>query len=350
MNSQINWNRIYAITLLNSAIIICWIAYHYFQPKLLTEFGLLEAANTLDFAKNFTLVLIPPLAGLIADRFSNKSGSRYLVFTVGISFTAFIFLASSYIFLDIAPDFLKAKIPLFMVLWLIGMNIFYSPATGFLLKSAKGPELPIVVASVSLAANILFAAVPLLEQFFEKTGSSFTFFLGALLLLAAAWFYKRMSVDDSQNRENLTIDSSNRNLLLPLIVGLSCGFTNLAVDLSMSNANEFFGGFDLKIIVYVLAALAVIPLAKALKGLPSSYGFKIALISAIVSALFLYILTVKALIIVLLIAISGSLCLFEIFAFSLALSGISSKQTNLGAGIFLGAFSLPFSIWSLIGF
>jgi hypothetical protein len=349
MNNQINWKRIYAITLLNSAIIICWIAYHYYQPKLLTQFGLLEAADTLDFAKNFALVLIPPLAGLIADRFSKKSGNSYLVFTVGISFTALIFFASSYIFLDIAPDFLKAKIPFFMVLWLIGMNIFYSPATGFLLKSAKGPELPIVVATVSLAANILFAAVPLLEQFFEKTGSSITFFLGAVLLLGAAWFYKRMSADNSQNRDDLITDSSNSNLLLPIIVGLSCGFINLAVDLSISNAIEIFGGFDLKILIYIIASIAVIPLAQKLKGLPPSKGFSIALIAASASALLLYALTLKAFVIVLLITISGSLCLFEIFAFPLALSAISSKQTNLGAGLFLASFSLPFSLWSLLG-
>ena len=56
-HETINWPKIYAITLLNSAIVICWMAYHFFQPKLLSQFGLEAAANTLETSKGIIFVM-----------------------------------------------------------------------------------------------------------------------------------------------------------------------------------------------------------------------------------------------------------------------------------------------------
>jgi hypothetical protein len=62
-----NWSQIYALAALNAAVVISWIAYHNYQPKLLEKFEFTALSNFLTMAQALVLIVIPPLAGFVAD-------------------------------------------------------------------------------------------------------------------------------------------------------------------------------------------------------------------------------------------------------------------------------------------
>jgi hypothetical protein len=79
-------------------------------------------------SKALILVFIPPVAGLIADRVLRKGGTYFTVFTSGIGMTAMTFMIVASI-IHIGPhSAISSILPVMVVLWLISMNIFHSPA------------------------------------------------------------------------------------------------------------------------------------------------------------------------------------------------------------------------------
>src|SRR6185295_18706540 len=91
-SSQTNWPQIYSLMALNAAIVISWIAYHNYQPKVLEIFNYKHLSLFLVISQALILVFIPPAAGIIADRVMKSGGNRFVVFTVGISVTAMVFM------------------------------------------------------------------------------------------------------------------------------------------------------------------------------------------------------------------------------------------------------------------
>lgn len=89
---RIKWTEIWNLAALIAAIVICWIAYHEYQPKLLAGFGLTNLASFLIYAKAIILVLIPPIADLLTDYMTKKNNKVYVVFLVGIGGKAMIFM------------------------------------------------------------------------------------------------------------------------------------------------------------------------------------------------------------------------------------------------------------------
>src|SRR5258708_27577572 len=87
-----NWSQVYSLLALNAAIVISWIAYHNYQPKVLEIFHFTELRLFLIIAQGLILVLIPPVAGIVGDYLIKKNGNRLVVFTVGISVTAMVFM------------------------------------------------------------------------------------------------------------------------------------------------------------------------------------------------------------------------------------------------------------------
>src|ERR1700741_4344697 len=85
--SKINWAQIWSLAGLNAAVVISWIAYHNYQPKVVQGFGLKELSFFLIVAQAIILVIIPPIAGIIGDYMIKKNGKRFVVFTVGAGAT-----------------------------------------------------------------------------------------------------------------------------------------------------------------------------------------------------------------------------------------------------------------------
>ncbi|HNR73944.1 MAG TPA: hypothetical protein PKM03_06950, partial [Cyclobacteriaceae bacterium] len=116
---QIEWKQLWSLAALYGSIVIGWIAYHNYQPKLLTQFNFTEFSFALILAQSIILVITPPIAGRIGDRFRFKSGHRIPIISSGISFAAMIFMAVAFTLLGNPGEIFKWVLPVLIVLWLI---------------------------------------------------------------------------------------------------------------------------------------------------------------------------------------------------------------------------------------
>ena len=74
---SLRWPEIYSLAALSAAVSISWIAYHEYQPHLLERFGLQDLSLFLVISKGIVLVIIPPVAGWIADVILRKTGKFF---------------------------------------------------------------------------------------------------------------------------------------------------------------------------------------------------------------------------------------------------------------------------------
>ena len=140
----LKWREVYSLAALNVAVVISWIAYHEYQPHLIEQFELGSLTDFLIITKAIVLVMVPPIAGLLADFIMKKSGKFFIVFTVGIGATAMIFMVVATIIGAGPLSDIQAVLPIMIVLWLISMNLFISPATSMIEAFAPVQKLPVV--------------------------------------------------------------------------------------------------------------------------------------------------------------------------------------------------------------
>jgi MFS family permease len=92
----IQWKQLWSLSALYGSVVIGWIAYQNYQPKLLTQFAFTDYAFLLMVFQGIILVIVPPLAGKIGDRFRVRQGHRLSVISTGISLAAMIFMAVAF--------------------------------------------------------------------------------------------------------------------------------------------------------------------------------------------------------------------------------------------------------------
>ncbi|MEO1257050.1 MAG: hypothetical protein AAFY41_19525, partial [Bacteroidota bacterium] len=130
--STLKWREVYSLAALNAAVVISWIAYHEYQPVLMEKIGITHLVDFLIIAKAIILVTIPPIAGWLSDKILQKNGKYLIIFTVGIGATAMVFmvvasLISTHHLMDV-----QTILPFMIVMWLICMNLFVSPANSMI--------------------------------------------------------------------------------------------------------------------------------------------------------------------------------------------------------------------------
>ena len=165
--SDLRWPEVYSLAALSAAVAISWIAYHEYQPQLLEKFNFGELAVFLVVAKGVVLVVVPPLAGWLTDVVLKRSGKSFVIFSVGIGVTAMVFMSIASIIGPLAQ--IKEVLPYLIVMWLVAMNIFISPAISMIDSFAPSEKLPIVVGFLFLVTELVYALEPLvveLVQFF----------------------------------------------------------------------------------------------------------------------------------------------------------------------------------------
>lgn len=197
MKKQVLWSAL----VLHAIVLICWMAYSYFQPILFSQFGLDSISEFYHKAQNLLLVFIPPLAGFLADKYFYKKKSRLPFFQISIMATACLFLALSGIFITRSSS-LTAIIPYLMILWIIGMNIFYNPGVSIIAEAAEGSGSKRASALIGSVTDFLWAIMAYLLMFFQKIGHIPTFIIGAVLLIVAFYFY-RSATQNTPHKEKI---------------------------------------------------------------------------------------------------------------------------------------------------
>jgi hypothetical protein len=361
--TKINWAQIWSLAGLNAAVVISWIAYHNYQPKVVEGFGLKELSFFLVVAQAFVLVVIPPIAGIIGDYMIKKSGKRFIVFTVGAGVTAMVFMAvASLVQIGPTPE-VKMILPVMIVVWLISMNIFHSPANSMLDLFAPSSELPMVMAVITMTTEMLYALEPIVIDLVDFLGGTLTFVTGGVLLIVSGFFFLRATKNisnEDMSKSHATGGSLRKNNYFPVIlVALTFGiitafimehFPLILTQKLPSYGSEIFGGKYFSSLILGVAALMALPASKLIEKIGLIQSIVVSTIVASLSIIVILFGQNQSLIIIMCILLASAYSLLSVSAFPFTLRNLSARNITFGVGLFYGFHEFASGLFTIILF
>jgi MFS family permease len=193
-NANIQWKQLWSLAALYGSIVIGWIAYHNYQPKLLEKFHFTDFTFLLTVVQGLILVITPPIAGKIGDRFRFKHGHRLPIITSGMSFAAMVFMSVAFTLLSNPGEIFKWILPILIVLWLVSMSIFTSPALSTLELFTPVEKLPSAMAVITIVGNLIYALEPVIVDIIDYLGAPLTFITGGVIVFLSGYALKKNSL------------------------------------------------------------------------------------------------------------------------------------------------------------
>lgn len=362
--TRINWSQIWSLAGLNAAVVISWIAYHNYQPKVVQGFGLKELSFFLVVAQALILVIIPPIAGIIGDYMIKKNGKRFVVFTVGAGATAMIFMAVASL-VQIGPDsqWVHSVLPVMIVLWLISMNIFHSPANSMLDLFAPSTQLPMVMAIITMTTELLYALEPIVIQLVDFLGGTLTFVTGGVLLIVSGFFFLRTTRDISNSaiaQSHSGKGAQRKNSYFSVIlVGVTFGvITAFIMDhfpaILSSKLPSFdsmvFGGNHFSSIILGVAALMAIPASKVVERIGLVKSISISIVIAAICIITVLFGQNQNLTIMMCLVLALAYSLLSVSSFPFTLNNLSQSNITFGVGLFYGSLELASGLFNIMLF
>jgi MFS family permease len=349
----IKWTEVLSLGALNAAIAISWIAYLEYQPVLLQKFQVTHLGSFLVVAKAFILVIVPILAGWLADRILAKKGKFFIVYMVGISTTAMIFMIVASI-ISVGPDgALSGILPIMIVFWLISMSIFISPAFSMLKSFASTKNLPVVMGAIILITELIYALEPLVQDLVRFFGETLTFIVGGILVLGTGVLFQRVSSDEVLERSldfNKKKDTVKSSFLPIAMLGLALGVGRaiLVEYLPVNSSLTFISGDKLSFFILGLSAIFAFGVSRYVSTRGLTYYLRISLIVMTLAILSLILFQSNPLLFGI-----GSIILGIAFGavhlcgLPFAFGKLSARHTTLGIGIFLGASAVAEGLFEI---
>jgi len=192
--NEIKWKQLWSLATLYGSVVIGWIAYQNYQPKLLEKFHFGDFSFLLMVFQGIIMVVVPPLAGKIGDRYRFQQGHRIPVITTGISFAAMVFMAVAFTLFSEPGEVFKWILPLLIVFWLIAMSIFTSPALSTLELFTPVDQLPRAMAILTIVANLLYSIEPVIVDVIDYLGAPITFMTGGAAVFISGYMLKKNSL------------------------------------------------------------------------------------------------------------------------------------------------------------
>ena len=349
---QLKWPEVYSLAALNAAVVISWIAYHEYQPILIEKFQFHELASFLVITKAIVLVLIPPLAGWLADIILKKNGKFFTIFTVGVGATAMIFMVVATIIGAGELSAIKGMLPFMIVCWLVAMNLFISPANSMIEAFAPVQKLPLVMGVLFLTTELLYALEPLIVELVHFFGDTLTFIVGGILISGTGFLFYRVSSDEVMSRRKEVTENDNHKKVSSLsyaviiVAGLQLGLAKaLLVEFFPEHIGDKFPaqadiadfvtfgllGFS-AILAFVISRFII--RYKPLKVL--TYAFYAVLVAGIL----LFVSPSFALTIFSAAVLAAAFSLINITGLPFVISNLSARHITYGVGMFIGASEL----------
>jgi MFS family permease len=348
-NQVVNWSQIYALAGLNAAVVISWIAYHNYQPKVLEKFAFTELADFLTMAQAFVLVFIPPLAGYIGDIVIRRGGNHFLVFTIGAGVTAMTFMAVAFSATGTLPA-LRGALPFMIVVWLVSMNIFHSPANSLLEMFAPTRELPMVMAVIALITELLYGLEPVVVLIVDAIGAVLTFVTGGVLLVVTGYFFRKTTANMRFERSTESLSRVD-NFGLVILAGLAFGL----VDALITNENTLSSWFGSRFsvlsaspnvnnyaicLILITAAFATLPIGKIINADNLQKILVVSILACLCVCACLYFIGNAWLSLAFCLLLGILFSVVAVTAFPFAIQHLSGQNITLGTGLFFGSFKV----------
>ncbi|HMP99454.1 MAG TPA: hypothetical protein PKC24_06700 [Cyclobacteriaceae bacterium] len=358
---KIHTRQLISLGFLYASILIGWIAYYKYQPRLLAEFGLSDFLFPLIIIQGIILAITPPLAGMMGDRLRERNGHRLPVISAGISFAAMIFMAVAFsLILQPSAAFIWI-LPVLIVLWLFSMSIFTSPAISTVELFAPQHRLPRAVAILAIVGNLIYALEPVIADVIDFLGAPLTFIAGGAAVFLSGYALKNNAINLFKltgTKEHTSGNHAEKSsyagiLFLGLLLGLVTGFIlNSMPDLLDEKLAGFLGmnisGTTMVSALLVITALLSLPASNIARDLGLeksvwiSFVLALALICIILTSGLVWMVSIAA------VCYAATFALISVSALPLAISRASLKQKVFCVGIFFAGVEIPNSIMDAV--
>ncbi|MDW3195429.1 MAG: hypothetical protein R8G66_23840 [Cytophagales bacterium] len=347
----LKWPEIYSLGALNAAVVISWIAYHEYQPVLVEKFNFQGLVQFMIASKAIILVVIPPLAGWLADQILKKNGKYFTVFTVGISATAMIFMIVASLIGAGPLESVRAVLPVMIVLWLIAMNLFVSPANSMIEAFAPAQKLPIVVGFLFLVTELIYALEPVIVALVRFFGDTITFVVGGILISVTGYIFHRVSSNEVMQRkkelvEQPAVKTSAMGYLAIVMVGLQLGIGKaFLVEFFPHRMDEKFVEFAaysdyVALGLLALAAILAFAVSKKVAKAKADQVITYATLGLIPGVLLIIMGSSIALYILGGIITAVAFSVLNVSGLPFAIKNLSIRHITYGVGVFIGASEL----------
>lgn len=356
-DDSIHWKQLWSLAALYGSVIIGWIAYQNYQPRLLVQFQFTDFTFMLMAAQGIILVITPLIAGRLGDQYRLEKGHRLPVITTGISFAAMVFMAVAFSLLGNPGEVFRWVLPVLIVLWLIAMSIFTSPALSTMELFTPVDRLPHAMAILTITANLIYALEPVIVDIIDYLDAPITFMAGGAMVFLSGYALKKNSLGlfmQTGNREAGPADAVRLKSPYGLIffLGLSAGLATTVLfyllPLILAEKADPVFKADGKIVtvgILLLSALLSWPASKIISRYGMDQIFWISFTAIALTTLAIYILSSPILVFVLVVIFSITFTSLSVASLPLAISRAAFSQKVFCVGIFFSGVALPEAAW-----
>jgi MFS family permease len=358
-SNTIQWKQLWSLAALYASIIIGWIAYRDYQPKLLQQFGFTDYAFFLAVSQAIILVLTPPISGIMGDRFRFEQGHRLPVISSGISFAAMIFMAVAFTLFSNPGETLKWILPVLIVFWLIGMSIFTSPALSTVELFTPVDKLPKAMALLTIVANLILAIEPIVVDIIDYLGAPITFIVGGAATLASGYAMRKNSLGlFKQNGNKETIPPNEKKhttksayafiFFLGLILG---GATLILFQLFPQELTNKLASLHLMegknwlVAILFFSALISWPISTLVNRYSFQQIFWLSALLVALSTVGIFMLPSAAMVIVLMVIFTVAFTSLSVSSLPFALDQSGYYEKVFCVGVFFSGVALPEGVW-----
>jgi MFS family permease len=355
--SQILWRQVWGLAALLAAIIFSWMAYGFYQPKILYKLEFEDLANWLGILQGFLAAFIEPFVGGMSDRIQRRFGSRIPIISVGVALAGLIFIVSSLLVEQKLTGFIRWIVPVMMTFWVIAMIIFRGPAIALLRQLAPDAELPQANSILVLIFGLVGATGPLLNMLLQNIGASITFVLGAIVLVLGAYFLQS-SVPTQKSlpsfvSSSLSTPSPPTILLISIFaVGLASGLeVNLLMGIFPQALHSQLSNIQPDIIaslILLISAFASFPLGKwtAKFGINKSMLVGLGAITILMGLTLLNQNNIISLVLIIGFGIAFGVVFIAMIPF--ALGKVPPSLAGLATGLYFGGSGAAATVFSIL--
>jgi MFS family permease len=351
--STIQWKQMISLLALYASVIIGWIAYHRYQPALLDTFNMNEFEPILIWGQAIILILTPPLAGYLGEKYRNKFGNRLRIITLGVSFAAMIFMTVAFTLIVNPPrSFVLYALPVLVILWLFAMSLFTSPAISTIEMFSPSTKLPITVAALTITSDLLYSLEPVIVDIIDYLGGAATFAVGGIIVSVSGYLLRKNSLELTQDGKEVRPDDNNPTTKMWKIILLGIGmglFSGIIIEVfpgyldKLKNIMGMSGQWVSSLVLIFTAIFSIIISRKINKGNIVKL-LLIGLIFAAISTIGIFTISNNFFIIISLLIFAIFYAMVNVTALPLALQNTSVKEKVLGVGIFFCGFEIPNSL------
>lgn len=354
---RIHWKQLWSLAALYASVIIGWIAYQNYQPRLLVQFSFTDFTFLLMAAQGIIIVITPLIAGRLGDRYRFEKGHRLPIITSGISFAAMIFMAVAFTLLANPGEIFRWVLPLLIVFWLVAMSIFTSPALSTLELFTPVDKLPHAMAILTIAGSLVYSLEPVIINIIDYLGPPITFMTGGVAVFLSGYALKKHSLGLfklTNEREALAAAKNDVRspyafiFFLGLCMGLATTFLFYFVpDFLDQKQGRIFQGDNNVMVAGMLFFSAMIswPVSHVVSRYGTKPIFFLSMALLVATAGGLYLATATEWILVVAAGYALAFTALSVSALPMAIRRASLSEKVFCVGVFFSGAAVPEGFW-----